>query len=104
MEINGVSCAFPKMVEPHAERGNAAVRLVDEADRRVPYPPVAVDRDGIEDRAVQSDAFEGVGEAAVKAVERILPSVERDRRAPGVRSSLLVNAGARLGNARPLDR
>ena len=53
MEINGIDDRSAPFVDAHAERGDAAVRLVDEAQRRIAQAPVRRRSPRLDDRRIE---------------------------------------------------
>ena len=71
MEVNGIDHLLSAPFETQAEAGDAAMRLVDEAE--APALPVTriADRFGLEQGRITAVASEGIGEAPLELVQRL---------------------------------
>jgi hypothetical protein len=77
MKINGIAERLAAFVGADAERGNAAVGLVDEVKLRPAQTKSAIDRHRLNDSPINPYILKQIGKAAAKPFQDMLTRMER---------------------------
>jgi hypothetical protein len=77
MKINGISGRSASFVDPHSQRCNSTMRLIDESENRPCQLHRFLDWNRIENRRIKRRSFKGISEPLDEAPQRFGPRVKR---------------------------